>query len=78
VAGFYRQLMKMLNELGADVRIWPVPVELEERIPSYVLFPLRAGLLGAGLLCSGVAGSGCLDLFPMPRGPLANQPQRFD
>jgi hypothetical protein len=32
VAGFYRQVMKMLAELGVDVQIWPVPVEVEERI----------------------------------------------
>jgi hypothetical protein len=33
VASFYNQLMKMLSGLGVDVRIWTVPVEVEERIP---------------------------------------------
>ncbi len=33
VAGFYRQLMKILSDLGVEVSIWPVPVEVEEQIP---------------------------------------------
>ncbi len=33
VAGFYRDLMSALNELGVDAKIWPVPVEVEEQIP---------------------------------------------
>jgi Family of unknown function (DUF5996) len=28
VADFYRQLMDELRDLGADVRVWPVPVEI--------------------------------------------------
>lgn len=33
VAGFYRDLMEMLHSFGIDVKIWTVPVEVEERIP---------------------------------------------
>lgn len=33
VAGFYRDLMSALHELGVDVQIWAVPVEVEEQIP---------------------------------------------
>lgn len=33
VADFYREIMKALNSLGVDVKIWTVPVEVEQRIP---------------------------------------------
>jgi hypothetical protein len=33
VATFYRDLMAALDSLGVDVKIWTVPVEMEERIP---------------------------------------------
>ena len=33
VADFYRDVMEALHALGAEVEIWPVPVEVEERIP---------------------------------------------
>ncbi|HEY0309310.1 MAG TPA: DUF5996 family protein [Acidobacteriaceae bacterium] len=33
VAAFYRQLMAALDEFGAPVRIWPVPVEVAQPIP---------------------------------------------
>lgn len=33
VAGFYREVMRLLRELGVEVRIWPVPVELPDPIP---------------------------------------------
>lgn len=33
VAAFYRDLMSALHELGVDVRIWTVPVEVVEQIP---------------------------------------------
>ncbi len=33
VASFYRDVLSSLHELGADVKIWPVPVEVEEQIP---------------------------------------------
>jgi hypothetical protein len=32
VAGFYRQLMGLLDQLGLGVRIWPMPVEVEDPI----------------------------------------------
>ena len=33
VASFYRSLMETLRSMGIEVTIWPVPVEVEERIP---------------------------------------------
>lgn len=33
VAEFYRKTMKMLDRVGIDVSIWPVPVEIEAAIP---------------------------------------------
>ncbi len=33
VAEFYREFMDLLHALGIDVSIWPVPVEVETRIP---------------------------------------------
>jgi hypothetical protein len=33
VADFYREVMGNLHALGIDVRIWPVPVEIEDRTP---------------------------------------------
>lgn len=33
VADFYGDLMETLHSLGVDVKIWPVPVEIEEQIP---------------------------------------------
>src|ERR1039458_6398058 len=33
VAAFYRQVMSVLESLGAPVRIWPVPVEIADPIP---------------------------------------------
>lgn len=33
VAAFYREVMRLLDELGIQVKIWPVPVELEHPIP---------------------------------------------
>src|SRR5258708_38319933 len=33
VADFYREVMTQLQELGINVAIWTVPVEVEERIP---------------------------------------------
>jgi hypothetical protein len=33
VAAFYRELMGSLHGMGVDVQIWPVPVEVAERIP---------------------------------------------
>jgi uncharacterized protein DUF5996 len=33
VAAFYREVMRLLRELGIEVRIWPVPVELPDPIP---------------------------------------------
>jgi len=33
VAAFYRKFQERLASLGIDVKIWPVPVEMEERIP---------------------------------------------
>jgi hypothetical protein len=33
VAAFYAEVMKTLAEMGVDVRIWPVPVELPDPIP---------------------------------------------
>lgn len=33
VADFYRETMEALRILGIEVRIWPVPVEVSERIP---------------------------------------------
>jgi hypothetical protein len=33
VADFYRELMGMLGDLGIEVRIWPVPVEVPDPIP---------------------------------------------
>ena len=33
VADFYREMMTQLQELGINVAIWTVPVEVEERIP---------------------------------------------
>jgi hypothetical protein len=33
VADFYRRCMSMLDELGINIRIWPVPVEVENPIP---------------------------------------------
>lgn len=32
-ADFYRETMARLREMGVDVRIWPVPVEVENPIP---------------------------------------------
>ncbi len=33
VAAFYREVMQTLKELGVEVKIWPVPVELPDPIP---------------------------------------------
>jgi hypothetical protein len=33
VAAFYAETMSALGELGLDVKIWPVPVEIEQAIP---------------------------------------------
>ena len=33
VADFYRDLIERLGSLGVEVKIWPVPVEVDERIP---------------------------------------------
>ena len=33
VADFYRELMGVLNALGLEVKIWPVPVEIPDPIP---------------------------------------------
>jgi Family of unknown function (DUF5996) len=33
VAAFYAEVMGALSDLGLDVRIWPVPVEIERAIP---------------------------------------------
>jgi hypothetical protein len=33
VAAFHRQVMTLLGELGIEVRIWPVPVEVPDPIP---------------------------------------------
>jgi len=33
VADFYREVMQTLSELGVQVKIWPVPVELTDPIP---------------------------------------------
>jgi len=33
VADFYREVMRTLSDLGIDVKIWPVPVELQDPIP---------------------------------------------
>jgi hypothetical protein len=33
VADFYQQLMELLRSLGADVRIWPMPVEVSNPAP---------------------------------------------
>jgi len=33
VAEFYRELMRMLRDLGFEIRIWPVPVEVPDPIP---------------------------------------------
>lgn len=33
VADFYREYMDLLRGLGLDVRIWPVPVEVETAVP---------------------------------------------
>jgi hypothetical protein len=33
VASFYADLMATLDSLGVNVKIWPVPVELEEQVP---------------------------------------------
>ena len=33
VADFFREIMKALTSLGVDVKIWTVPVEVEQRIP---------------------------------------------
>lgn len=33
VAAFYRDVLSSLHELGADVKIWPLPVEVAEQIP---------------------------------------------
>lgn len=33
VAAFYRELMATLKSMGIDVKIWPVPVEIENPIP---------------------------------------------
>ena len=33
VADFYRDLMDALHSMGVEVKIWTVPVEVEERIP---------------------------------------------
>ena len=33
VADFYRQVMRMLADLGVKVSVWPVPVEVERAIP---------------------------------------------
>ena len=33
VADFYREVMRTLSELGVDVKIWPVPVEIPDPIP---------------------------------------------
>ena len=33
VAGFYREVLEALRSLGIRVEIWPVPVEMAERIP---------------------------------------------
>ena len=32
VADFYREVMRTLSDLGIDVKIWPVPVELQDPI----------------------------------------------
>ena len=33
VAGFYREVLEALRSLGIRVEIWPVPVEIAERVP---------------------------------------------
>ena len=33
VADFYQELMAVLNALGLEVKIWPVPVEIDDPIP---------------------------------------------
>jgi len=33
VADFYAEVMRMLGELGFEVKIWPVPVEVQDPIP---------------------------------------------
>jgi len=33
VAGFYREVMQALHELGVEVKIWAVPVELPDPVP---------------------------------------------
>jgi uncharacterized protein DUF5996 len=33
VARFYTEVMESLADLGLDVRIWPMPVEIEEAVP---------------------------------------------
>jgi hypothetical protein len=33
VAGFYREVLEALRSLGVRVEIWPVPVEIAERVP---------------------------------------------
>ncbi len=33
VADFYREVMQTLHSLGIDVKIWPVPVEVQDPIP---------------------------------------------
>ena len=33
VAGFYGRFMSLLRELGMEVKIWPVPVEVENPVP---------------------------------------------
>ncbi len=33
VADFYRQVMRMLADLGVKVSVWPVPVEVERAVP---------------------------------------------
>ncbi|HEY9233087.1 MAG TPA: DUF5996 family protein, partial [Blastocatellia bacterium] len=33
VADFYREVMRMLGSLGIEVKIWPVPVEVQDPVP---------------------------------------------
>src|SRR5438067_411395 len=33
VADFYREVMRMLDGLGIEVKIWPVPVEVQDPVP---------------------------------------------
>jgi hypothetical protein len=35
VAEFYRETMRLFDELGIDVRIWDVPVELPDKLPFH-------------------------------------------